>query len=44
MLTQRFRPELVPGHEMTIRQMPTLSPDGGLPMVLRERALPTGVL
>jgi retinoid hydroxylase len=43
MVTQRFRLELVPGHEMTIRQMPTLSPDGGLPMVVRERALPAGL-
>jgi cytochrome P450 len=43
MLTQRFRPELVPGHEMSIRQMPTLSPDGGLPMVLRDRELPAGL-
>jgi cytochrome P450 len=41
MVLQRFRLELVPGHEMTIRQMPTLSPDGGLPMVVRERELPT---
>jgi cytochrome P450 len=43
MVTQRFRLELVPGHEMTIRQMPTLSPEGGLPMVVRERALPAGL-
>jgi hypothetical protein len=25
---------------MTIRQMPTLSPDGGLEMRVRDRALP----
>jgi cytochrome P450 len=43
MVTQRFRLELVPGHEMTIRQMPTLSPKDGLPMVVRERALPAGL-
>jgi cytochrome P450 len=40
MLLQRFRLELVPGHAMTIRQMPTLSPEGGLPMVVRDRAVP----
>jgi len=37
MLLQRFRPELPAGHSLHVRQMPTLSPDGGLPMVLRER-------
>lgn len=36
-LLQRFRLELVPGRTMTIRQMPTLSPDGGLEMVVRDR-------
>jgi len=37
-LLQRFRPELPPGRTMRVRQMPTLSPTGGLEMVLRERA------
>lgn len=36
-ILQRFRLELVPGQTMTVRQMPTLSPDGGLEMVIRER-------
>lgn len=39
MLLQRLRFELLPGRTMTIRQMPTLSPDGGLQMRVRERAL-----
>ena len=34
----RFGLELAPGYELEIRQMPTLSPAGGLPMVVRERA------
>jgi cytochrome P450 len=38
-ILQRFRLELVPGHTMTIRQMPTLSPEGGLRMTVRERGL-----
>jgi len=38
-LLQRFRPELKPGRTMTVRQMPTLSPRGGMPMVLRERRM-----
>ena len=37
---QRFRPELLPGRRMTVRQMPTLSPRGGLPMAIRERGIP----
>ena len=36
--SQRLRFELLPGRTMTIRQMPTLSPDGGLEMRVRERA------
>ncbi len=40
MLLQRLRLERLPGRTMTVRQMPTLSPDGGLPMRVRERALP----
>ncbi len=38
MVLQRFLPELLPGHEVTVRQMPTLGPKGGLPMRLRARA------
>ena len=37
LLLQRFSPELPSGHTMHVRQMPTLSPHGGLPMVLHER-------
>ena len=40
---QRFRPELLPGRRMTVRQMPTLSPRGGLPMALRARGVPDPV-
>ena len=36
MLLQRMRFELLPGRTMTIRQMPTLSPAGGLEMRARE--------
>ncbi len=39
MLVQRLRFELLPGRTMTIRQMPTLSPKGGLEMRIRERSL-----
>ena len=38
LLLQRFRCELLPGRTMTVRQMPTLSPRGGLKMTVRERA------
>lgn len=38
LLLQRFRPELLPGRTMRIRQMPTLSPQDGLGLVLRARA------
>jgi cytochrome P450 len=40
MLVQRLRLENLPGRTMTIRQMPTLSPDGGLKMRVRDRGLP----
>ena len=40
MLLQRLRLELLPGRSMRVRQMPTLSPDGGLEMRVRERELP----
>jgi cytochrome P450 len=37
---QRLRFERLPGRTMTVRQMPTLSPDGGLEMRVLERPLP----
>jgi cytochrome P450 len=37
LLLQRFRPALPGGHTLHVRQMPTLSPEGGLPLILRER-------
>jgi cytochrome P450 len=40
MALQRLRFERLPGRSMTIRQMPTLSPDGGLEMRVRERQPP----
>jgi cytochrome P450 len=40
MLLQRLRLELLPGRTMSVRQMPTLSPAGGLDMRVRERELP----
>jgi cytochrome P450 len=39
-LLQRFRLEGLPGRTMTVRQMPTLSPRGGLSMRVRERGVP----
>ncbi|HEX3737969.1 MAG TPA: cytochrome P450, partial [Solirubrobacterales bacterium] len=38
MLLQQLRADALPGRTMTVRQMPTLSPRGGLKMRLRERA------
>jgi hypothetical protein len=38
MLLQRLRLDVLPGRTMTIRQMPTLSPIGGLPMRVGRRA------
>ncbi|HEU4392899.1 MAG TPA: cytochrome P450 [Solirubrobacterales bacterium] len=38
LLLQRLRLDALPGRTMTIRQMPTLSPKGGLRMKVRERA------
>ncbi|MGI8922290.1 MAG: cytochrome P450 [Solirubrobacteraceae bacterium] len=38
LLLQRFRPELDAGYRLRVRQMPTLSPRDGLPVVLRPRA------
>lgn len=37
LLLQRFGLELDPGYRMSIRQMPTLSPRDGLPMIVTER-------
>jgi cytochrome P450 len=34
MLLRRFAPEPVPGHDLRIRQMPTIGPEGGLPLRL----------
>ena len=39
MLLRGLRLENLPGRTMTIRQMPTLSPDDGLPMRVRNRDL-----
>jgi cytochrome P450 len=41
MLLQRRHLELLPGRTTTIRQMPTLSPTGGLEMRVRDRELAT---
>jgi cytochrome P450 len=43
LLLQRFRLELLPGRTMSVRQMPTLSPRGGLGMTVRERGVPAPV-
>jgi cytochrome P450 len=37
---QRFRCELRPGYELRVSKLPTLSPEGGLPMVVRPRTAP----
>ena len=39
-ILQRFRLELEPGWTLTVRQVPTLRPHGGLPLTVRERDLP----
>jgi len=39
-ILQRFRLELAPAHRLALSQVPTLSPRGGMPMTVRERALP----
>ena len=36
LLLQRFTPALPDGYELSVRQMPTLSPRGGLPVVLHD--------
>lgn len=38
LLLQRLRLDTLPGRTMTVRQMPTLSPKGGLPMRVLPRA------
>jgi cytochrome P450 len=40
LILRRCRLGLLPGHTMTIRQMPTLSPRGGLPMLVEHRDAP----
>jgi cytochrome P450 len=40
MLLQRLRLDAMPGRTMTVRQMPTLSPKGGLPMRVCEPGPP----
>jgi len=37
MLLQRLRLDVLPGRTMKVRQMPTLSPKGGLPMRVLPR-------
>jgi cytochrome P450 len=36
-ILERFEPELAPGYELEIRQMPTIGPKHGLPVTLRAR-------
>jgi cytochrome P450 len=43
LLLQRLRLENLPGRTVRIRQMPTLSPDGGLSMRVAERNLPESI-
>jgi cytochrome P450 len=33
----RFRLELAPGYRLSVRQMPTIGPRGGMPVIVRER-------
>ena len=42
-LLQRLRLDAMPGRTMTVRQMPTLSPSGGLQMRVGARRMPAGV-
>jgi cytochrome P450 len=37
---QRYTCELVPGYELRVGKLPTLSPEGGLPMTIRPRQQP----
>ena len=34
-IRERFRLELQPGYELSVRQMPTISPKHGLPVIAR---------
>lgn len=43
LILQRFRLELAPAYELSVRQMPTLSPRGGMPMFVRPRGAPDGL-
>ena len=43
MILGRCRLAVLPGHTISIRQMPTLSPRGGLPMLIEERDAPLPV-
>lgn len=43
MLLQRLRLDALPGRTMRVRQMPTLSPQGGLGMRVGERGAPPGL-
>ena len=36
-ILERFNPELAPGYELEVRQMPTIGPKHGLPVILRAR-------
>ena len=40
LILRRWRLGLLPGHTMTIHQMPTLSPRAGLPMLVGHRDAP----
>jgi cytochrome P450 len=37
MLLSRFTVELAPGYRLSVRQMPTIGPRGGMPVVVRQR-------
>jgi cytochrome P450 len=37
-ILERFTLELAPGYTLRIRQMPTIGPRGGMPMVMHARA------
>jgi cytochrome P450 len=41
-ILERFEPELEPGYELVIRQMPTIGPKHGLPVTLHERTPVSG--
>ena len=38
----RFRLELAPGYRLSVRQMPTIGPRGGMPVIVRERRRSAG--